>query len=162
MTTDQASPTGSRTVYTGRTTNWPMVVATSAGAVLIVVLGATGEGSWSALTIPLALVAIGVLANVLTSTSVRASAGPNGFDVRWGIVGWPRCTYALDEIASAQVIDVPGWRVTYGLWWTPKRTSCTIRSGDAVRLVLTNGRLITVTVPDPHLAVQAIRDARAA
>ena len=56
------------------------------------------------------------------------------------------------------MVDVPGWRVTYGLWWTPKRTSCTIRSGDTVRLVLTNRRIVTVTVPDPHLAVQALDD----
>lgn len=160
MTSEQDHDTSPRTVYTGRTTNWPMVAATSIGAVLLVVMGATGEGSWLALSLPFLLVAIGVLANVLTSSSVRASAGPNGFDVRWGIVGWPRCTYPLDQIASAEVVDVPWTRVSYGLWWTPKRTSCTIRTGDAVRLLLTTGRIVTVTVPDPDLAVRALHEAR--
>ena len=160
MTTDQAPASSRRTVYTGRTTNWPMVVATSAGAVLLVVTGATGEGGWLDLAVPL-LVAVGVLANVLTSSSVRASAGPQGLDIRWGVVGWPHCTYPLATIEHAEVIDLSWWRVSFGLWWTPRRTSCTIRSGDTLRLVLTNGRIITVTVPDPHLAVQAIEDARA-
>lgn len=163
MTTDQASPTGHRTVYTGRTTSWPMVIATSGAAVLLIVGGATGEdGGGGVLAVTLALVLIGILANVLTSSSVRASAGPNGFDIRWGLVGWPHLAYELDEIAGAEVIDIPWYRVTYGVWWTPKRTSCTVRSGPTVRLTLTNGRIVTVTVPQPELAVDAIETARSA
>ncbi|WP_421120912.1 hypothetical protein ACE2AJ_06375 [Aquihabitans daechungensis] len=160
MTTDPAPATLPRTVYTGRTTNWPMVAATSAGAVLLVAMGATGEGGWSGLGLPLTLVAIGVLAEVITGSSIRASAGPNGVDVRWGILGWPRCTYRLDQIATAEVVDVPWTRVSYGLWWTPRRTNCTVRSGPALRLVLTSGRIATVTVPDPALAVRSIDAAR--
>ncbi len=159
MTTDRAPAARRHTVYTGRTTNWPMVAATSIGAVLVVVMGATGDGGWLALGLPLTLVAIGVLLNVLTSSSVRASAGPMGFDVRWGLIGWPRCTYPLDQIATAEVVDVPWTRVSYGLWWTPRRTNCTIRPGSAVRLVLTSGRIVTVTVPDTDLAVRAITEA---
>lgn len=157
MTTEQASPT-KRTVYTGRTTAWPMVVATSVGAVLVLVMGADGQGGW--LGLALALVVLGVAAEILTASSVRAAAGPNGFDIRWGIVGWPHLTYALDEIEKAEIIDLPWYRVTWGFWWTPRGTSCTLRSGPTVRLTLTNGRIVTVTVPDPELAVRAIDDAQ--
>lgn len=64
--------------------------------------------------VPLLRVVLGVAANVLTASSVRATAGPNGFTVRWGLVGWPRCTYCLDEIARAEVVDLPWWRVSCG------------------------------------------------
>jgi len=111
--------------------------------------------------VPLVLVAIGVLANVLTASSVRATAGPNGFTIRWGLVGWPRCTYRLDEIERAEVIDLPSWRVSYGMWWTPKRTNCTVRNGPTLRLSLRNGRIVTVTVPEPAAAVAALREASA-
>ena len=162
MTTDQAPASSRHTVYSGRTTNWPMVVATSAFAILLIVLGSTGEGDdggWGGPALPIVLVTVGVLAEVLTGSSVRAFAGTKGLDIRWGLVGWPRCTYALDQIARAEVIDLPWWRVSFGLWWTPRRTSCTIRSGPTLRLLLTNGRIVTVTVPDPELAARALVDA---
>jgi hypothetical protein len=164
MTTDAPTdaPTGARTVYTGRTTNWPVVVLTIGLALLLIAMGWSSEGDGSGLALTMALISLGILLEILTGSSVRASAGPNGFDVRWGLIGWPRCTYRLDEIATAEVVDVPVHRVSYGLWWTPRRTNCTIRSGPTVRLVLTNGRIVTVTVPDPVAAVRAIDAARTA
>ena len=154
-----ATGPGPYAVYTGRTTSWPMVAATCAGAFLLVVMGKESNGEWSdlAFVIPLVLVAFGILANVLTASSVRATAGPNGLTVRWGMVGWPRCTYRLDEIASAEVIDLEWWRVSYGFWWTPKRTNCTVRTGPTVRLTLRNRRIVTITVPEPADAVAALR-----
>lgn len=160
MTTD-ATAAVPHTVYTGRTTAWPMVIATSLFAVLLIVGSFTGErGDALVATVTFLLMAVGILLNVLTASSVRASAGPNGFDLRWGVVGWPHCSYALDDIDRAEVIDVPWYRVTWGFWWTPKHTSCTVRSGPTVRLTLAGGRLVTVTVPHPDLAVQAIHDAK--
>ncbi|HWJ61381.1 MAG TPA: hypothetical protein VNS19_05380, partial [Acidimicrobiales bacterium] len=127
MTTHTA--TGPRTIYTGRTTNWPVIVPTVVLAVLLVAMGSTGEGGRGGsgdFAVIVALLAIGIAANILTASSVRASAGPNGFDVRWGVVGWPRCVYRLDEIQHAEVIDLPWYRVTWGLWWSPRGTSCTV------------------------------------
>jgi hypothetical protein len=94
-------------------------------------MGKQADGAWGdlVLAVPLLLVAVGSLANVLTASSVRATAGPNGFTIRWGLLGWASCTYRLDEIEHAEVIDLPWWRVSYGFWWTPKRTNCTVRSG---------------------------------
>ena len=146
-------------VYTGRTTSWLMVAATSAGALLLALLSRGSNGAWNdrMFVLPLILVAIGVLAEVLTGSSVRATAGPNGLTVRWGPIGWPRCTYRLDEIEHAEVIDLPWWRVSYGFWWTPKRTNCTVRSGPTLRLSLRNQRTVTITVPEPAAAVAALQ-----
>jgi hypothetical protein len=148
-------------VYTGRTTSWPMVAATSAGTILIVLMGKNSNGNWGdpMFVVLLILVAIGVLAEVLTGSSVRATAGPNGLTIHWGLIGWPRCTYRLDEIERAEVIHLPWWRVSYGLWWTPRRTNCTVRSGPTLRLTLRNQRTVTITVPDPAAAVAALNEA---
>ena len=150
-------------VYTGRTTSWPMVAVTSAGALLIVLMGKESNGAWGDLMFvgPLILFAIGVLGEVLTGSSVRATAGPNGLTIRWGLIGWPRCTYRLDEIEHADVIDLPWWRVSYGLWWTPRRTNCTVRSGPTLRLSLRNRRTVMITVPEPAEAVAALREVSA-
>jgi hypothetical protein len=138
-----------------------MVAATSAGAILIVLMSKNSQGTVRdpVFVVSLILLAVGVLAEVLTGSSVRATAGPNGFTIRWGLIGWPRCTYRLDEIERAEVIDLPWWRVSYGLWWTPRRTNCTVRSGPTLRLSLRNQRTVTITVPDPAAAVAALHEA---
>lgn len=163
MTPPPSAGSRQHSVYSGRTTSWPTVAATSVGALFVVFTGKESNDGWGDLMfiVPLILVAIGVLANVLTSASVRATAGPNGLTIRWGLVGWPRCTYRLDEIASAEVIDLPWWRVSYGLWWTPQRTNCTVRSGPTVRLSLHSHRIVTITVPEPAVAVAALIEASA-
>jgi hypothetical protein len=149
-------------VYTGRTTSWPMVAATSAGALLLVLMGRQSGTAWTDLVfvVPLMLVGVGALAEVLTGSSVRATAGPNGLTVHWGLLGWPRCTYQLEEIERAEVIELPWWRVSFRLWWTRRRTNCTVRSGPTLRVRLRNGRTVTITVPDPAAAVAALRDAQ--
>jgi hypothetical protein len=140
-----------------------MVASTCVGAALVVLMGRESNGAWAdpLFVVPVVLVAIGVLANVLTASSVRATAGPNGFTVRWGLFGWPRCTYRIDEIEHAEVIDIPWWRVSYGFWWTLRRTNCTVRSGPTVQLSLTNRRVVTITVPEPEAAVAALRETSA-
>ena len=151
-------------VYTGRSTSWATVISTCVAGVLLVLVAISSGGDRGDLVIvlPLVLIAIGVLADLLAAASVRSTAGPNGFTVRWGSFGWPRCSYALDQIERAEVIDLPWWRVSFGFWWTPKRTSCTLRSGPTVRLRLSSGRTVTVTVPEPDAAVAALHAAKAA
>ena len=159
MTPPTVAGPSEHAVYTGRATSWPMVTATCAGALVIVFMGKQSNGAWGdpVFVATLILLAIGMLANILTASSVRATAGPNGFTIRWGMVGWPRCNYRIDEIEYAEVIDLAWWRVAYGFWWTPKRTCCTVRSGPTVRLSLRNKRIVTITVPEPAAAVAALR-----
>lgn len=144
------------TVYTGRATNWSSILLS--GFLLVPLVGMAGpSGSIrhpGALFLLLALV--GLLAEVITASDVRASAGPQGVAVNWGLAGWPRATYALGEIKEASAVTVPWWAVSFGFWWTPSRTVCTVRSGPALRLELHTGRRVTITVPDPHAAVAAL------
>lgn len=155
-------PTGPVAVYTGRATNWPMVALSGALGALLVLYGGGAGGFWWGLALPAAVALAGVGLYVLTSSSVRTSAGPNGVTVRFGILGWPRCHYPLTAIARAEVIDLNPLFVAFGFWWTPGRTCCTVRSGPTLRLRLRTGRTVTVTVPDPAAAVAAVERARAA
>lgn len=161
MTASAFSGRGRYSIYTGRATNWPMVIVSTALVVPLLVMGNAGAG-WRSLTVPLLVAATGVLLNMLTASSVRTAAGSNGVSVRFGVLGWPRCTYRIEQIEHAEVIDLPFWHVAYGFWWTPRRTSCTVRSGPALRLTLTTGRTVTITVPDAYAAVAAIHEARSA
>ncbi len=150
----------STTAYTGRVTNWPGVVAS--GLLLIPLLGlalASGSlGDTGVFVLVLALVAL--LGEVVTASDVRAACGPQGVQIRWGVFGWPRVSYSLARIEDAVVVEVPWWAVTFGFWWTPTRTVCTVRTGPALRMRLRGGRKVTLTVPDAHAAVAALHAAR--
>ena len=158
MTTSAFAGPGRHSVYTGRATNWPMVVLSVALAVPLLALSDMSAGDRGDLMI-LLFIGVGVLLEVLTGSSVRTAAGPQGVTVRFGVLGWPRCTYRLAQIAHAEVIDLRLWSVVYGLWWTPRRTCCTVRSGPTLRLTLHSGRTVTITVPDAAAAVAVIREA---
>lgn len=146
------------TVYTGRATNWLGVVVS--GLLLVPLLGLTAIDSVDTTVVLVSLLAlIGLLAEVATASDVRVTCGRQGVSFYWGLAGWPRASYRLDDIAEATIATIPWWAVSYGLWWTPWRTVCTVRSGPALRLRLHSGRTVTVTVPDPHAAVAALRSA---
>ncbi|MDN4163439.1 hypothetical protein [Nocardioides abyssi] len=148
------------TVYTGRATNWLGVVVS--GLLLVPLLGLTATSSVDTTVALVALLAlIGLLAEVATASDVRVTCGRQGVSFYWGLAGWPRASYRLDDIAEATIATIPWWAVSYGLWWTPWRTVCTVRSGPALRLRLHSGRTVTVTAPDPHAAVAALRGASA-
>lgn len=161
MTSLPAPDTAKRSIYTGRVTNWPMVIGTSFAAVPLVGIMAKG-GLWWEVALPLGLALVGVVLNVVTASNVRATAGPNGVTVHWGAIGWPRAHYPLVDIVQAEVIDLRWWAVSWGFWWTPRRTCCTVRSGDTLRLTLRNRRTVTITVPEPAAAVAALEEARRA
>jgi hypothetical protein len=139
-----------------------VVILSAALVVPLLVLGNAGGGSGRGLALPVLIAAAAVLLNVLTASSVRTAAGPNGVSVRFGLLGWPRCDYRIEQIDRAEVIDLPAWSVAYGFWWTFRRTHCTVRSGPTLRLTLDTGRIVTITVPDAHAAVTAIHQARSA
>lgn len=145
------------TVYTGRETNWLSVVLSGILLVPLVGMGLSSGSSPNTAALVVTLALVGLSAEVITASDVRVTCGPQGVAVHWGFVGWPRARYALDDIRDAQVVEIPWWAVSYGFWWTPKRTVCTVRSGPALQLRLLNGRTVTITVPDSHEAVAAVR-----
>ena len=144
------------TLYSGRETNWSSVVVSGLLLVPLVGLGLSSGSSPSTGAVILLLALVGFLAEVITASDVRATCGPRGVTVHWGFVGWPRARYALEDIQDAEVVQIPWYSVSYGFWWTPWRTVCTVRRGPALRLRLTSGRTVTLTVPDPHAALAAL------
>ena len=159
MTTSAFAGPGRHSVYTGRVTNWPVVVLSLALLVALLALSNMSAGDRGEVVVVLLVAGVGALLEVLTASSVRTAAGPTGVTVRFGLLGLPRCTYRLAQIARAEVIDLPAWSVVYGFWWTPHRTSCTVRSGPTLRLTLRSGRTVTITVPDAPAAVAVLREA---
>ena len=144
------------TIYTGRETNWFSISISGLLLIPLIVLPFPSESSPSTLGLMMTLALVGFLAEVITASDVRATCGPRGVAVNWGLLGWPRARYALEEIQDAWVVDVPWRSVSYGFWWTPSRTICTVRRGPALRLQLLSGRTVTITVPDPREALTAL------
>jgi hypothetical protein len=159
--TASTNPTaGPYSIYTGRATNWPVVLVS---AVLLVPLGvaARSQQTWWDVAVPMLVFVAFVALYALTGSSVRTTAGPQGVSIHFGLLGWPRAGYRLDEIERAEVIDLAPWYVSFGFWWTPWRTCCTVRSGPTLRLLLRNGRTVTVTTSRPDAAVAAVHEAKA-
>ena len=145
------------TTYSGRVTNWPILCLLVGLAVPFLIFGSEGQ-SLQDLILPYAIVAAAVAATVLTTSSVRATAGANGVQVRFGPLGWPRFHYPSERISRAVVVDIAPWSMLgWGIYWSPGRgLLLTLRSGPALRLHLTNGRKVTVSMPDPAAACAAL------
>jgi hypothetical protein len=153
------------TIYSGRTTNWPMIWLSIALLAPLGFMAAGSHGSWTApgFLVPVLIVVATSVVNLLTSTSVRALAGPAGVTVYFGVVGWPRFRYPIDRIERAEAIQIPRSWWGWGIYWSPRRgLMLTLRTGPALHLVLTNGRKVTISTPAPADAVRALDDARRA
>lgn len=145
-------------VYSGRMTNWPLIGVGVAAFVALVILGRPWAGPWPGMVVPLVIALVLAGGALATSTSLRVTTGPRGVQVRCGAIGWPRFSYPRARIAAVAIVTVSPWKSwDYGLVWT--RTggwNFVLRSGAALRLTLTNGRLVTVGVDDPQAAVTAL------
>jgi hypothetical protein len=150
--------TGPTLVYSGRTTNWPVIAAAVAAGLALVLFGRPWAGPWPGMVVPLAIV-IGALAlGLMTSSSLRVTTGPRGVHVRCGVFGRPSFTYSRERICRVEVVTVSIWRTwNWGFSWTPRGGwAFVLRSGPALRLTLTNGRRMTVGVTDPRAALAAL------
>ena len=155
--------TAVHTIYSGRSTNWLMICLTIALVLPILPMAAGSKGSWSSVDflIPLLVVVSFAAVNLLTATSLRTTAGPNGITVHFGVLGWPRFRYPLHRIQHVEAIEVPRSQWWWGMYWSPRRgLMLTLRTGPALRLRLTNGRKVTISTPQPQAAVLAIDSAR--
>jgi hypothetical protein len=148
----------STTVYSGRTTNWPVIGAAVAGGLALALVGRPWAGPWPGMLGPLAIAIAVIALGLATATSLRVTTGPRGVDVRCGAFGWPRFTYQRERIVSGEVVMVSIWRSwTGGINWTPRGGWVfVLRSGPSLRLSLTNGRQVTVAVTDPLEALVAL------
>ena len=145
-------------VYSGRTTNWPVIAVAAAGGIALVVLGRPWDGPWPGMLVPLAVAAIALAVGLVTSTSLRVTTGPRGVQVRCGVFGWPRFAYPREGISAVETVDLSIWRTwNCGINWTRRGGwMFVLRSGPALRLTLTDGRRVTVGVADPQSATAAL------
>jgi hypothetical protein len=153
--------TAVHTIYSGRSTNWLIICLTIAVVLPILPMAVGSKGSWSSadFLIPLLIVVTLAAANLLTATSLRTTAGPNGITVHCGVLGWPRFRYPMHRIQHVEAVEVSQW--SWGMYWSPRRgLMLTLRNGPALRITLTNGRKVTVSTPQPQAAVLAIDSAR--
>jgi hypothetical protein len=131
--------TGPTSVYSGRTTNWPVIAVAVVGGLALVGFGRPWAGPWPGMLGPLALVVAALALGLVTSTSLRVTTGPRGVQIRCGVFGWPRFVYPRERIAAAEVVAVSIWHSwNAGINWTPR------------------GGWVTVGVTDPDVARAAL------
>ena len=155
--------TAVHTIYSGRSTNWLMICLSIALVLPLLAMATGSKGSWSSMDflIPLLVVVSAAAANLLTATSLRTTAGPNGITVHCGVLGWPRFRYPMNRIQHVEAIEVPRSQWAWGMYWSPRRgLMLTLRTGPALRLTLTNGRKVTISTPQPQAAMLAIDSAQ--
>jgi hypothetical protein len=150
--------TGTMVVYSGRTTNWPVIAVAAAGGLALALFGRPWAGPWPGMIGPLVIALGALVLGLMTSTSLRVTTGPRGVQIRCGVFGWPRFGYPRERIAGGEIVTVSIWRSwNSGLNWTPRGGwTFVLRSGPAVRLTLTNGRRVTIGVADPQAALAAL------
>lgn len=150
--------TGMTLVYSGRTTNWPVITVAAASGLALVLFGRPWAGPWPGMIGPLTVALCALVLGLVTSTSLRVTTGPRGVQVRCGVFGWPRFDYPRERISGAEIVTVSIWRTwNWGINWTPHGGwAFVLRSGPAVRLTLTTGRRVTIGVVDPQAALAAL------
>lgn len=141
-------------VYSGRMTNWPMVAGGVVAGLALAGFGRPWAGPWPGMAVLLAIFFVALIGSLVTSTSMRVTAGPLGVQVHCGVFGWPRFTYSRERISGAEIVAVSIWQT----WnWTPRGGwQFVLRTGPALRLALNTGRHVTVGVTDPHAALAAL------
>lgn len=148
-----------RLVLTGRVTNWPMIWVTTALLVPLLAMAGPSRAEWTApgFLIPVAIAVAAVVVNLLTLSSLRTTAGPQGVTVYFGVAGWPRFHCPVERIARATATEVSPSLWAWGISWSPRRgLTLALRHGPAIRLELTDGRPVTIGFPDAALAVEVL------
>jgi hypothetical protein len=135
-------------------TNWPVIGSALVGGLALALFGRPWAGPWPGMAVPLAIVLTLLTVGLMTSTSLRVTAGPRGVQVHCGVFGWPRFTYSRERISGADIVTVSVWNT----WnWTPRGGwQFFIRSGPALRLALSSGRRVTIGVTDAQAALAAL------
>ncbi|MEV6560507.1 hypothetical protein AB0M22_32635 [Nocardia sp. NPDC051756] len=144
------------TVYTCRVTNWSMFGFNISLLASQSILFWLGPELWA-----LSILVVGMLVNLAMSVaaiSQRVTAGPAGLTVSLGPFGLPRVRVARASITHAEMIlstmELPA---TPGVFWRRKRGLFLLpKLGPALRLRLTSGRTITISMPEPAAAMWAM------
>jgi hypothetical protein len=147
------------TVYTSRATNWPFLAVAVTLALPLIATGLTAAEPDRSLIGTLAVAGV-IAIGIGTGTSLRVTAGTGGVTVRSGLLGLPRWTFPIDRIAHAEPASLPPWAIVGGIWWSRRDgLRLTQRTGPSIRLRLTSGRRVTLTVNEPDVALAVLNQA---
>jgi hypothetical protein len=138
------SAAGKRTAWTGRAhlAWWLPLVLIAIGAIIAV----------SARSVVGALPSVLLLLVYLASGWIRVSVDARGLRIRYGVLPWPVTSVPLSDIRRAERIDLRA--LEWGGWGYRgsrkafRRAAVVLRSGDAIKLQLTDGSEFAVTVDD--------------
>jgi hypothetical protein len=147
-------PPGERTAWTGRAhlAWWLPLVLIAIGAILV--LSARGAiGAVPAAVLVLVYLAFGW---------IRVGVDVRGLRIRYGLLPWPVTSVPLDHISQAERIDLRpldwgGWGYR-GSRKAFRRAAVVLRSGDAIKLKLTDGTEFAVTVDDAATGAALLAD----
>ncbi|CAN5287840.1 DUF1648 domain-containing protein [soil metagenome] len=133
---------------------------------LLIVIGASGALAAGAIAYavavagvwPVAILGVAVVLLMISATSWRVRIDQSGLDAR-GVLGWPRVTVPLADVASAGTIDVTplGEFGGYGLRVNARATGVITRSGEALDVRRRDGRSAVVTVDDAATAAALLQ-----
>jgi hypothetical protein len=162
------------TIWHGRAAGWPVARALLVVA-MVPVLGAVGlivsahyrgllAADYRGVLAVAAATMLGVtgllvLGDAAAACQVVVRVGVYSVQVRPGLLPFAGTTVPVRSIRSAEVVLArprpwPGW----GWWWRSGPTrAVVVRSGPALRLGLTSGRSLVVSVDQPRQAVAALR-----
>ena len=137
-------PEGQTGVWAGRTASGKALLIVPAIAIIIGVIVGAFTSWWVLLFISIVQLVLFAMSNF------HVTAGPTGLRVS-GLLGFPRITVPLAEIAEASSGDVRareyggwGWRIRKG------STAVLTRSGPALTVTRTDGAQLHVTIDDPE------------
>lgn len=146
--------TPERAAWTGRAQlAWWLPLALIAIGVVLVLAARGAVGAVPAALLLLVYFALGW---------IRVSVDVRGLRIRYGLLPWPVTSVPLDDIRRVERIDLAplewgGWgyrgsRKAFG------RAAVVLRSGDAIKLQLTDGSEFAVTVNDAATGAAVLAD----
>jgi hypothetical protein len=148
------SAAGGRAAWTGRAhLAWWLPLLLIAIGVVIVVSARSAAGALPSAVALLVYLAFGW---------IRVSVDARGLRIRYGVLPWPVTSVPLDDIRRAERIDLAplewgGWGYR-GSRKAFRRAAVVLRSGDAIKLQLTDGREFAVTVDDAATGAALLAD----
>ena len=121
--------------------------------ITVVAIAIINEGRLGAALIMIGIYLLGIA--LFYAFSVEISAGKLKF---WFGIGWIGKTYSLDEIQSVKAVVSP-WYYFWGIKSIPGGWLYAIAPGEAVEIILTDGKLVRIGTNQSAILCQAIETA---